>query len=429
MGFFSSIGNFVSSVASTVKSTVSSAWSAAKNVASKAVGWMAEKAETFVNGVKKAWQAVKPFVEKIRQSIQAASQTVSIPWLKAALTILDKTIGTLTAFENSPIAKKVDSAIKWAIDLAKRWESNKEKRNEYESELSEEELTLAKQHQENLRFAEREVISEEQRHNLELASAINDYEIARADLNTVISSSPSDFEHYLRLRATQKLLNLSDKKFRIAKSIDEISADDLFLVRVASDLIKGNPELNQSAAERLDRVLMEKYHKKLTPFIFEELIASWCKRADSLGEEWTVENKEYSKNKILLIRLNTAKKIQEELSEEESILLDSLEKELPEQKNALDKLSTQKQDIERYVGAAEGFLQLLEKSPEEIESEDREFIIEDGSHVGKILIDCAEHDRSFSSLNAEDRSLITDYANIFKNESKERMETILEVAV
>lgn len=429
MGFFSGIRSLVSSAVSTVKSVASSAWSAAKNVASKAVGWMAEKAETFVNGVKKAWQTVKPFVEQIRKAIQTASQTVPIPWLKAALTMLDKAIGALTAFENSPIAKKIDSAIKWAINLAKRWESNKEKRNENESELSEEELTLAKQHQENLRFAEREVIPEEQRHNLELASAINDYEIARAELNKVINSSPSDFEHYLRLRATQKLLNLSDKKFRSAKSIDEISADDLFLIRVASDLIKENPELNQNAAERLDRILMEKHRKKLTPFIFEELIASWCKRADSMGDEWAIENKVYSKNKILLMRLNTAKKIQEELSAEESTLLESLEAELPAQKIALDKLSTQKQDIERYVGAAEGFLQLLEKSPEEIESEDREFIIEDGSHVGRILIDCAENERPFSSLDAEDRSLITDYANIFKNESKERMEAVLEVAV
>lgn len=62
MGLFSFIGGVCSSVASRVGSAISSAWSAAKDVAGKAIGWMAEKAEGFVDGVKKVWQAVKPYV-------------------------------------------------------------------------------------------------------------------------------------------------------------------------------------------------------------------------------------------------------------------------------------------------------------------------------------------------------------------------------
>ncbi len=431
MGFWSSVGSFISSAVSTVSSAVSSTWETAKDIAGKAVGWMAEKAEKFVDGVKNAWQTIKPYVEQIRTVLQTAAKTIPIPWLSAALTMLDKGLGALTAFENSPIAKKVDDAIKWAINLAKRWQNsrqNQEVQNEQESDqLSADELELAKRHQETFRFAEREVVSEDQRHQLELAAAINDFEIAKTDLANAIDAAPTDFEHYLRLRATQKLLNMADKKFRTAKSVDDLSADDLFLVRIASDLIKAKPELNKEAAIRLDRLLTERYGKKLTPFVFEELIASWAKRAETLEKQWEIENLNYAKDHTLLNRLSHAKKIQSELSAEESAELTKLEIEMPAKKTALNDLVTRQLDIKRYVGAAEGFLQLLEKTPEQIEQEDRSYLIDDGAHVGKILIECAEHDKPFSALSPDDQALVGNYANIFQKESKVRMKAVLEV--
>lgn len=428
----SSIGRAVSSAAKSVGRVASSALSKAKEVAGKAIGWMAEKAEAFVDGVKNVWKTVRPFVDQIRAGLQAAAKAVPIPWLSTALTLLDKGLGALVAFENSPIAKKIDTAIKWAIELARRWQKNRqeqEQQAEQENDtLSTDELEIAKRHQETFRFAEREAIPEEQRHHLELASAINDYEIAKTDLTNAINASPSDFEHYLRLRATQKLLSMADKKFRTAKSVDDLSADDLFLVRIASDLIKANPELSQETALRLDRLLAERYGKKLTPFVFEELIASWAKRAEALEKQWELANRNYAKDSMLLKRLALAKDIQGELSNEESAELSKLEAEVPTQKIAQDELATKQRDIERYVGAAEGFLQLLEKTPEQIEAEDRGYLVDEGAQVGKLLIDCAEHDKPFSDLAAEDKSLINDYANIFKKESKQRMKTILEVA-
>ena len=273
------------------------------------------------------------------------------------------------------------------------------------------------------------MIPQDQRHNLELASAINDFEIAKKELSMAIESEPTDFEHYLRLRATQKLLNMSDKKLHSALTVDDLSSDDLFLIRIASDLIKSNPELSKNAAERLDRVLTRLYNKKLTPFVFEELIASWAKQAQSLGDEWAKANASYAKDKMLLNRLVLAKKIQEELSNEESSQLSILENSVPEQKQALDSLASQQRDVERYVGAAEGFLQLLEKTEEQIESDDRSYLLEDGQYIGKLLIECAEHNIPFSALEEGDQSLITDYANIFQQEAKDRMDAILEVAV
>lgn len=440
MGFWSSVGSFCSSVASSVGSAVSSAasaigrgvsaaYNAAKDLAGRAVGWIAEKAEGFVDGVRNVWNTVKPYMDQIRTALKAAAVATSgIPWLSGALTLLDKGLGTLTKFENSPIANKVKQAIDWAIKLAKRWRGASKGNENKPDRLNEEELEEAKKHQENLRFAEREIVSDDQRHQLELAAVFNDYEIASTDLANTIDKAPENFEHYLRLRASQKLLAMADKKFRMAETVNDLSADDIFIVRIASDLMKANPELSKEAALRLDRLLTEKYGKKLLPFVFEELIASWAKRADTLGNQWKSDNKAYAKDVSLRKYLLGAQEIQSELSIEEKNLLTVLEMELPSKKEKLDKLATTHRDVERYVGAAEGLLQVLEKSPEEIEAEGRAYLLEESQRIGELLIDSAQNEKPFSELDPDNQSLMTDYANIFKKESKARMKSILEVA-
>lgn len=427
MGFWSRVGSFVGSAARSVGRAVSSAYNTAKEYAGKAIGWMAEKAEGFVNGVKKVWQTVKPYVEIVRAGLRAAAAaTTAIPWLSGALIFLDQGLGALTAFENSPIAKKIDDAIKWSIQLAKRWQERRQKK-EVEDELTNEELAEARQHQKTMRVAEREALSEEERHRLELTSAINDYEIARKDLALTIEAGPADTEHYLRLRATQKLLKMSDQKFRSAKSIDDLGADDLFIVRVASDLIKPDMELSKKAAERLDRLLLEEHGKTLQSFVYEELIASWKKQASTLEAEFDQANKVLAKIKVDLRRLEIAKKVQTELDDKEAAELASLEKAVPDQEASLNEIATRRRDIERYADAAEGFLQLLEKSEEQLEQEDRSYVIEEGAAVGQIIVEVADKNTPFSQLKSEDQSLITDFANIFRKEAQKRMESVLEM--
>ncbi|MVW64217.1 hypothetical protein GPY61_30245 [Massilia sp. NEAU-DD11] len=433
MGFFSSAWNSIKSAATAVGRAATAAWGAAKEVAGKAIEWMAEKAEHFVNDVKKAWAAVKPYVTVIRTTLQTAAAMVPVPWVRAALLALDKALGALTAFENSPIAKKIDAAIQWAIKMAKRLQESKKGKTETAGEqaatdeLTDEELNLAKQHQETFRFAERESFTSTARYQLELAAALNDFQIAQTELAKTIDAAPADFEHYLRLRATQKLLDMADKKFRSAATIDDLSADDLFLVRIASDLIKPSPELSQEAAARLDRVLSERYGKKLAPFVFEEMIASWAKRAEVMENQWTANNRSYVKDNMLLKRLTLAQEIQGELAPEEAAQLEQLRKEVPAKKQELDALAEHQHDLERYVGAAEGFLQLLEKTPEQLEEEERDYLLDDGPRVGQILIDCAQHDTPFAALDDEARALVIDFANAFSTDSKNRMKDILEV--
>ncbi len=416
VGFFSDIWGGIKSVASNV-------WSTVKETAGEVVGWMAEKAEGFVGAVKNVWKAVKPHLDKVQLALRAGAAfltTTPLAFLSPVLLALDKGITVLTTFSNSPVAKKVDQAIKFAINIAKKWQAGKEQ------SLGVDELKEAKRHQETFRLAERESASEDERHKLELMAAVNDFQIARTDLANALDGEPSNFEHYLRLRATQKLLNMSEKAFLSAKTAGDLGADDLFLVRIASDLVKENPALNSLAADRLDKILSQKYGKPLISFVYEELIAAWKVDAASLSKELSEAQNRISKDIVLLRRLTADKKIQSELSKEDSAILERLEAEVPKQEREVNDLATRQRDVERYANAAEGFLQLLEKTPEQLEQEDRAYVLEEGNTVGKIIIDVADKKIPFSSLSKEDQSLINDFSNVFKKEAGERMK-VLEV--
>jgi hypothetical protein len=431
MGWFADVCNAVGDLVTEIVDVSKAALVAARKIAAKAIDWLAEKAEQFVDGVKRAWQTVKPHVDAIRQALRTAASVAPIPWLSEALIIIDQALGALVAFENSPIAKLLDQAIKWAIELAKRWKDIEQKQApdiDLQSDiLNATDLRTAKQHQRTFRAAEQDTTLGSQRKAVEIAAAINDFEIAQTELLSAINGEPANFEHYLRLRATQKLLGIAEKQLRAAKTASEIGADDLFIVRIASDLIKADPELSQESAIRLDNLLQARYGKRLTPFIFEELIASWAARAEALKADWDVQNQLHATKSAQLKRLTVAKKIQHELSPLEAEQLETLQKEVPAIASHMDDLATREIDIARYAGAAEGFLQLLEKSIEQIKAADREYLIDDGAHVGRLLIDCAEHDRSYKDLSSTDQSLINNYANVFKQHSRDRMRALLTV--
>ena len=416
MGWFSSAVN-----------SVRSAYNSVKRAAGKAIGWMADKAEAFVGGVKRLWRSVEPFVASVQKVLTAAQMaTVGIPWLSSAIATLNKGITALTTFANSPIAKKIDQAINYAIKLAKDWQENEGKADLI---IEEGELDNARRHQETFRMAERESASENESHMLSLMAAINDYGIAKADLAEALKQEPADFQHYLRLRATQKLLLLSKKRFQNATSIDHLSVDDLFLVRIASDLVKKDPELSELAAKRLDKVLEEKYHKSLSSFVYEELISSWKTEAMSMAEEVDRLNNKLAKDVVQLRRLEADKKIQAELSADDIAKLEELASEVPLLEEKIYHLHGRQLDIECYANAAEGFLQLLEKTEEMLESEDRAYVLDEGEEVGRIILDVAENELSFKDLPADSRALLRDFANAFKLDANSRMESMLEVFV
>ncbi|MDH5859192.1 hypothetical protein [Lampropedia aestuarii] len=432
MGFFS----FIAKAAKAVKSTVSTIYKKAKEVVSKAVEVLATKGEQLIESVKDTWKRMKPFVEKGRSFLQMGAAAAPIPWLKGALIAADKAVGALFAFENSPVLKKLEQAMRWAIALAKRIheknqqaaeQSNNAEQTQEESVLTEDELQTAKAHQANIRAAESQLNETDGGFSIALLTAINDFEIAKADITAVIQDGPSNFEHYLRLRATQKLLRIAEKPFRQAKAIEEISSDDIFIVRIASDLIKSDPQLNEQAADRLDSILQTRFEKKLMPFVFEEMIASWASKAEAEDAIWDSLNQTFIKDRMLEKRLSIAKRIQGELSAEEEAALAEVTAIIPRKQAELNAIETRKLDIDRYVGAAEGFLQVMEKEEEQIRAEENEFLISESEELGQLLMRCAESNIPFSDLTEDEQAMVTDYANIFKQASRERMANILEV--
>ena len=430
MGMFSFLGDIASSAVSSIKSIGTAVFTSAKKFIGKSIEFLATRAESLIESVKQTWGRMKPYVEQFRTFIQiAAKAALPFPWIHSVLMAVDKGIGALFAFENSPVAKKVEQALRWAIELAKRIKaSNEQNTGKSESAiLSEGELETAKNHQVNIRAAEEQLQASGQAHEIALLTAINDFEIAKADIEETINKAPSNFEHYLRLRATQKLLKIAEEKFRTATEFTQISADDIFMVRVASDLIKADPELSEQAAERLDGILQTRYGKQLTPFVFEEMIASWANSAEAQDMAWRTLNKTFVRDRMLEKNLSVAKRVQGELSAEEEATLQQLCTDIPKTKAELDQIETKKMDIDRYVGAAEGFLQLLEKSEEEIRNEGNEFLITDSPEIGELLMRCAEQHIPFNELSDDQQSLIRDYANIFKKASRERMANTLMV--
>ena len=178
---------------------------------------------------------------------------------------------------------------------------------------------------------------------------------------------------------------------------------------------------------RLDGILKQSHGKTLQSFIYEELVAAWVNQSSELGVELTEMQTLLAKGKTDLRRLQIAKRVQNELDAQEDAELAALEKSVPELEREWEAANTRKRDVERYADAAEGFLQMLEKSPEQLEQEDRLYVVEDGEIVGRIIIDVAEKKTPFGSLSADDQAVITDFANIFHAQAKQRMKAVLEI--
>lgn len=407
----------------------SSLVSAAKTVVARTINFMADKAENLVGKVKDVWQKVKPHVQKVPAYLRTAAATAAASYPKAGqvMNAVATALDALLALENSPILKKIEKAISAAAQKAR--DLQQQIRDGKLAWLSPEEYEAALNTRKTFRAAEKEEdsLSARDREKLKVAAAINDFGIAKTDVKNAIEAGPSNFDHYLRLRATQKLLIEAEAKL-MAHGLDGLTDDDWFLVRIASDLIKTDPELKADAAERLDGILRQAHGKTLQSFVYEELIAAWKNQARALDLELEDAKARLAKSMIDLRRLQIAKRVQNELDAQEAAELAALEIQVPAQEKDWEAAAIRKRDIERYADAAEGFLQLLEKSPDQLEQEDRGYVIDEGEEVGRIIVEAAEKNVPFNSLSPDHQALITDFANIFHEEARQRMESVLGVA-
>ncbi|MCK6940745.1 hypothetical protein [Enterobacter roggenkampii] len=422
MGFLSRVSSFCSSVVSVATSTASRVWNGIKETAAKTVSWMAEKAETFVGSVKSVWEKVKPFISNvIRPIVQNAAKLAEkmlpqFPWVGGALKALDKALGLLVEWDKSDLAKRIGKAIEWAINKAKQLK---------DLFLTPEEMDEAREHEQALREA-RNQMRGEAASAVDLASLITLYAQLSTRIKDVLDNIQiNDFEHYLRLRASQKLLKDTEQHLTRAQDIDTITDDDLFLIETGNELLKPNPQLSDEATQRLDRVVMARFGKKLIPFVFEEMIMAWGYNLQDMENEWKSLNDGLSKEQVLLRRLQIGQRLGD-LQEDEVPMLNDLEARLPVQQAEMEAKRKRTNEMRNYVFAAEGFLQMLEKEPEEFA--DQEYLMEDSSTVGMIIIECAQFGKRWEELNTEQQSLIIDFANIFEKASRARASKLVEVA-
>jgi len=403
--------------------------SAAKQVAARVIDFMANDAEKLIGKVKQVWSKVKPFVERMQAPLRTmAAATDSVPILGKIIRVVAIGVETLLALENSPVLKGVEKAILYAARKAKEIETSI-KNGELSVLITPQEYEEALGNRRQFRAMEREADTFDQdvRYKFDIASAINDLGIAEYEVEKAILGEPEDFQHYLRLRAAQKLLRILRTKLVVAGTIDGLLEEDWFLVRVASDLVKANPELQSDTALRFDEILRSRTGKNLQSFIFEELIAAWKYEAKTLATSVQDETRLIASKTVARNRLRLALKDQGELSSEEAKELALLEAEVPKLDETLKELNTRKNDVCRYADASEGYLQMLEKTEAELEAEDRSYVFEEGEQVGRIIMEAAQNGTPFAKLSHEDQSLVSDFANVFYKDAEQRMATVLEI--
>ncbi|MNL32367.1 hypothetical protein D3C87_1542120 [compost metagenome] len=212
------------------------------------------------------------------------------------------------------------------------------------------------------------------------------------------------------------------------QTVSDVDEDMHFMVYAANALIQQNAEFSDADTMRLDEMTHRLFGKPIIPFVFEEMIVAWEKSRQVLEEEWEKKNSTLAKERLLHNRLVRAQKY-EELEPAEISVLNDLAITLPRDTVALEQLGDDLLARRNYVNAAEGFLQMLEKDEQQLIAEGKEYLLEQGSMVGTLLIDCSQNDRAWASLSAEEQSLINDFANIFGADCQKRTETGLLVEV
>lgn len=397
--------------------------SATKKSVGMVLGFIAKNGERFVEDVKDTWRRVapilrdhvKPFLDKLENWVPPNS------WIGTAVVYIKKGMEALLALENSPVLKLIEKAILWAIDKAKKYR---------DFFLSEEEMDEVWKQREDLHDVTSGFNNEDQRKAFSLAEMVHDIVLARSAIKHIFDKNDvKDLDLYLRLRATQKLLDGAQKSIDRALSVDEISLDDIFLLRVAANLISDKPTLVDADAERLDRIVERKFGKSLLAFVFEEMVMAWSSSLSTAEEEWAVQNKAFSKDRTILRRLEQTVKLGGELDSEESTLLSELRESVPRSERILNDTADLILAKKKYIYASEGLLQVLEKPEEYFAQKEQEYLADGAKKVGGLIVNLSQENRAWSSLSKEEQSLINDYANIFAADSKARAAKLVEVEV
>lgn len=419
MGFWSTVCSVVSDTVSAVASVASKVVSKVKDIAVKTVNWMADKAESFVGTVKSIWKAVKPYIGHARVALAVLAEWAPWPIVKVMALGLERALGFIENIESHPLMDKLKKAIDWAIRAAKEVR---------EKVLNEQEIQEAEARSEVFKESIRSV-PEAEREALEVAALINSYLLVKAKTLKVVNSGEfEDFNHYLRIRAAQKLLGLYEKQMTTLQSLSGVGADMVALMDISSSLLARDPSLSEEQTNNLNELTTLHFGKPVVPFVFEEMILAWNLELTSIEKEWEDLNRSLARDRVLLKRLTLAAR-DEPLSPEEQVMMNDLNLTIGRESIKLKNLENETREKRSYIFAAEGFLQLLEKDEQTLIDEGLDYLTERGEEVGALIIRCAQQGVRWHELSEDEQALITDFANIFEEDCRARTHEFTEVEV
>ena len=410
MGLLSFIGSCISSAVSFVSNAVSAVVDTAKSV----VNWIADKATKVWDGVKSAWNVIKKVVKPV---LKVVVQLIPFPIVRTAVQFAIKAIELLEKVLDHPVVQKIKKAVEWCLNKAKQLR---------DLGLTEIERREALERRRLLNKASDNLVGyDQEQKSIYIAKIINEFIILRNEINEYLADNAAlmDFDHYLRLRSAHKLLDLTENKLSNQNiEVFEISEDDVFILEIGNQLIGMNPEISDENLARLDRIIWDTSGKTLLPFVFEELLFSWAKRIELDEKEWAVKNRELAKKRVELKAAETKIKYG-----------DSIECDIEALKSSIDSLSSELESITFKINtglmlndAAEGFLQILEGNEKVIS---KKYLMDEGNRVGQLIVSCQEFGRDWQELSTEDRELIIDFANIFREEREKRLQNIPTIMV
>jgi hypothetical protein len=421
MGWFSSLVSKVVSTVAKVVDALPGIMKKAKEVAAKTIGWLADEAETFVGDVQAIWRTVKPYISKARTLLQTAAAVLPHPWAKSFALLLDRALAFAEKLDQEPLVQHLKKGVEWVIKTARYLK---------EKWLNEAEIAQAKR---NSAAFEEGIASpqatEADRYTLRVSKLINDYLLVKTQVNAAVTGEQvNDFEHYLRIRAAQKLLGAYEKAMDDLLTLEEVDPDIFFIIQASQGLIAEVPELSDAQTEQLDVLTIKLFGKPVVPFIFEEMIIAWAVDLENVEKRWADLNKKVAADKVALRRIGISSVI-EPLTAEEELRVEELKKSVDTEGEILRAMGKASREKRNYVYAAEGFLQLLEKDEATLIAEDRQYLAEFGPEVGMLIIECAQQGRTWESLKQHEQEMIIDFANIFRAECEARGTAFKEVEV
>jgi hypothetical protein len=422
MGIFSRFCSSVSSFVSSTVSAVKTVYEKGKEVAAKVLTFIADDGAKLVQNVKDVWQMAKPFLEKIQVVAKMVKKIPGVhPWITLAAEAIDRGLTALFALENSPVLKKIAAGVEWAIAaarvLSEKWLNQAE---------------MAQAEERKRAFAEAaDSLNDEQRRAVLFAQIVNQLLLVRSHLKGKIEGAGvASFHHYLRLRATQKLLVDVNGRVNGVRELEDITADDLFLLEIGQELLAENPVLSDFQLKRLEVLVSARYGKELEPFVFEELVRGWAMVLNEDQKTYETELERLSFDEAVLLRLQGNQSQQLDLSPAEQNQLAQLQGSIPGRQRAVQALVQSIRHRNHFIDSAEGLLQVLEGTADEA-------VIESIPEVGRIIIGCMEKGQQWEMLGEVEKCLVIDFANYFRKarvkrgrelEEETRAMTLVEVA-